>query len=302
MSAMTHAIRRLLWLLVLVAAAARAQSEAGTFAAVQGTVEVQRTAGWQPATIGMPVLVGDQVRTGANSRTKVVFRDDSVLDVAPNTEVTLQAQFFDESNRRYRSLLRLAVGKIRAWVSEYYHAPRARYEVETPTAVAGVRGTEFIILYDPSRDTTEVVGLVDQVEVSSRVGVAGKGVMIGPRLYTQVLKNKEPSPPQRVDDSRLDHFLEGIELVGTGRRDGLNVLHPAVMGRVLAAEDVPGGAAGGAAPAGLEKTAEGLRITAPKDLLANRLSQDVYTNTQPLIDFKQTPPGNLSQGGVKVGF
>ena len=302
-------IKSVLWLLVLVgalAAPALAQTEAGTCAAVQGAVEVQHSGSWQAATVGTPVYVGDHVRTAGSSRVKVVFRDDSVLDIAPDSEVALETQQFDESARRYQSLMRLVKGKIRAWVSEYYHEARARYEIETATAVSGVRGTVFIMVYDKSRDVTEVVGIADEVEVGAKIGVVGRGVQIGPHFYTEVKRGKFPTAPQRLDDARFEQFLEGLELVGTGRRDGLNVLHPAVMGRVLVPGDVPGAAAKG--PAGATTAAaEGLVLGAPAGFLADTRSPDVYTNTQPLLDFRNTPPGSIPPylvgvGGVKVGF
>lgn len=173
---------------VIVAAPARAQSEAGTVAAVQGTFEVQHTGTWQAAHSGLPVFVGDRLRTGADGRGKVVFQDDSVLAVAPNTEIRLDAQVFDPGAGKFNSLLHLVGGKIRAWVSEYYREPHARYEVETPTAVAGVRGTEFVAAYDPSTEVTDVAGIADKVEVTGKVAVMGAPVQVGPHFYTRVQK------------------------------------------------------------------------------------------------------------------
>ena len=46
----------------------------------------------------------------------------------------------------------------------------------------------------------------------------------------------------------------------------------------------------------------GLGTGAPQEPLADRLSQDVRTNTQPLLDYQQVPPGQAPPGSVKVGF
>lgn len=295
------AIKKLSWvLLALIAVAARvqAESEAGTVAAVAGTLQIQRAGTWQNASIGVPVLVGDHLRTGTSDRAKVVFADDSVLDLAPDTEVTLDTQIFDRPKHRFQSLLRLAKGKIRAWVSDYYREPRARYEVETPTAIAGVRGTEFIVDYIAATEATNIVGIVETVEVAGKLGVIGGGVQVGPRFFTRVEKGRFPTQPQRLDDAGLRPYLEGLDLIGTGRRDGLNVLHPAVMGRVLSPQDLPEVVGGGKA----HMPPEGLVTGAPLPFVASRLSPDVYTNTQPLLEFEQTPPGVVPTGSVKVGF
>jgi hypothetical protein len=275
---------------VIPSGPSRAQSQAGTVAAVQGTFEAARS--------GLPVFVGDQMRTGADGRGKVVFQDDSILALAPNTQIRLDSQVFDPGARKFRSLLHLVEGKIRAWVSDYYHEPHARYEVETPTAVAGVRGTEFIVVYDAAAETTDVVGITDRVDVSGKLAVMGAPVQVGPHFLTRVQKGRFPTAPHRLDDSHFRQYLEGLELIGTGRRDGLNVLHPAVMGRLLAPSDVPQGEGAGAGPT----TPSQVGASAPQGPLADRLSADVRTNTQPLLDYQNVPPGQAPPGSVKVGF
>jgi len=291
---MTRAgVKIVVWGLVaafVIAARVEAQSEAGTVAAVAGALQLQRGGTWQNAGIGVPVFVGDRLRTGATDRAKVVFADDSVLDLGPDTELLLDKQVFDAATHRFQSLLHLAKGKIRAWVSDYYREPRARYEVETPTAIAGVRGTEFIASYNPSAEVTDIVGIADQVEVVAKLAMIGSAVQVGPRLHTQVQKGRFPTAPQRLDDAQLQQYLEGLDIVGTGRRDGLNVFHPAAVGRVLAAVDVPQGPLG--------RTA-GLTAGAPQMFLADVLSSDVYANSQPLLQYRQPSTGSVKVG---VGF
>jgi FecR-like protein len=288
---------------LLTVARVHAQSEAGTVAAVVGTLEIQRGGAWQPSPIGVPVFVGDRLRTGAGDRAKIVFRDDSVLDIGADSEVVLDKQIFDPSVHQVQSVLRLVKGKIRAWVSDYYHEPRARYEVETPTAVAGVRGTEFIAMYSKNGEYTDIVGISEQVEVRGKLAVMGSVVAVNPQFLTHVEKGRFPTTPQRLDDARFRQYNDGLDIVGTGRRDGLSVQHPAVAGHLVSPQDVPAGvspvteaATTAAAAAG------GLMVGPPQPFLAQQLSQDVYTNTQPLLDFQQAPPGVPPTGGVRVGF
>lgn len=289
--------RAVLLILAVVSCAARtwAQSEVGTVAAVVGRLQVQRAAAWQNGGVGAPIFVGDRLRTGASDSAKIVFRDDAVLDVAPNTELTVNKQAFDPNAHRFETLLRMLKGKVRAWVSEYYRQPRARYEIETPTAIAGVRGTEFIILYDANTAATEVIGLSGTIEVAGKLAVLGSGVQVGPRFASRVEKGRFPTAPQPLDDVQLRQYLSGLEIVGTGRPDGLNVQHVATSGRLLTPQDLPSAAAKHAATGGVCPGA-------PSGFLADRLSPDIATNTQPLLDFRNTPPGRVPVGGVHVGF
>ncbi|MFI5397133.1 MAG: FecR domain-containing protein [Candidatus Binatia bacterium] len=276
-----------------LAASAQAQSETGTVAAMVGALQIQRGGAWQAGSIGAPVFTGDRLRTGANDQAKIVFREESVLDMAPNTEILLDTQVFDRPPR-LQSLLRLSGGKIRAWVSESYHEARSRYEVETPTAVVRARGTEFIALYDPGPELTDVVCLAGEVEVVGTLGVIGNNVQVGPQLHSQVAKGRFPTTAQPVDTTQMPQYAAGLEIIGTGHRDGLNIQHPAVAGRLIAAQDLPVGAA----PTGAEE----ITVGAPQEFLVDRLSPDVRTNTQPLLDFERTPPGQVPTGSVKVQF
>ncbi len=283
--------------LLIVAGRVQAQSEAGAVAALVGTLQIQRAAvGWQSASIGVPLFVGDHFRTGASDRATLVFRDDTVLNLGSDTEVTLETQTFDEAAGQFQTGLKLTNGKLRAWVAHYYQQPRARFEVETPTAITDVRGTQFIVQHNPKTDTSDIVGIVDEVEVIGKLGVIGSSVQVGPQMHTRVQKGRFPAAPQGLDEAQFRQYLDGTEIVGTGRRDGLNVLHPAVMGHLLAPQDAPAGPSAAGMPAAAVQAA----VEAPEQPLAYRLSPDVYANTQPLLDFKRTPPGHPPSGTVQV--
>jgi len=284
---------------------AQAQSEVATVAAVVGGAELRRAGGgqWQLMVVGSALFTGDGVRTRPSSGAKLVFRDDSVVDVGPATELVIARQTFDPGKRNYHSTLSLVVGKIRAAVSEYYGAPRASYEVETPTAVAGVRGTEFVVLYDSQAEYSDIVGIAGEVRVGGRLGVVGGAVNVGPRMASRVQKGRFPSAPRRIDDALFRQYLEGLDIIGTGGRDSLGSAHPAVKGTLLAQGDNVSELTGAAAPKPAARQPQGqLVVGAPDEGLASKLSRDVATNNQPLLEFRASPPGGIPSGTVRVGF
>ena len=116
--------------------AAEANDEAGTVAAVEGTAEIGRGGTWQAAAAGSSVQVGDELKTGNPGRMRVVFRDDTVLNLADDTQVTVDQQVFAPDQGLFRSSMQLLRGKVRALVGEYYSRPAATYEINTATAVA----------------------------------------------------------------------------------------------------------------------------------------------------------------------
>jgi len=212
---MTHAYRLLIGALLLVATTAVAE-DIGTVAATSGAADVGRAGAWTPAAVGMTVQLGDQLRTGADGKIRVVFRDDSVIDLSEGSSLVLDQQVFDPDAGRFTSLLRLVQGKARAFVGSYYKTPGASYEVQTPTAVAGVRGTSFLVSYSPDADATDVVGIYGQIQVRNVNERIGGTVYITANETTTVMRNRPPTSPQQVDERLLSSSVQALQLLALG--------------------------------------------------------------------------------------
>jgi hypothetical protein len=201
---------------LLVAAAARAEGPAGSVAALEGNAEVLHPgAAWTPLGVGDPVKVGDQLRTQADAKLKVVFQDDSVLTVGPASTLAVTEQTVGAAPVSSFSLL---VGSLRALVTERYAKPGARFEVETPTAIAGVRGTGFIAQYDPTGEETTIVGLYDTTLVRAHDDTAaGHEVRVGPGEATKVRRGSYPIRPSLLPEDVLRGFSAGTTMSGALR-------------------------------------------------------------------------------------
>jgi len=194
---------------MLLFATAAAADDVGTVASTRGAADIGRDGAWTPAAVGMAVQLGDQLRTGADGQLRVVFRDDSVIDLSPSSSLVVDEQVFQPDASRFSSVVRLLQGKARALVSGYYKTPGAAYEVETPTAVAGVRGTTFLVVYNPDLDTTEVIGIHGQVEVRNLEERIGGTVYVTAQEATSVGRNAAPTKPQLLDDQYFHQELGG---------------------------------------------------------------------------------------------
>jgi hypothetical protein len=177
----------------------------GAVAAVEGQAEVQHPGDteWHPVSAGDAVIEGDRLRTLAQSKLKLLFDDESVLTLAPDSELTVDAQVIPEQGGTTSSFS-LLVGMVRALVSEDYAQPGASFELETPTAVAGVRGTSFIATHDASAEETMIVGLTETTVVRSKADAEGAHtVEVGAGQSTSVGRGSFPLPPSQVPDSVL---------------------------------------------------------------------------------------------------
>ncbi|MGE0683014.1 MAG: TonB-dependent receptor [Candidatus Binatia bacterium] len=104
---------------------------------VQGTVEVQRVGEtqWRLVKLNDSFRPGDQLRVSERSRADVAMLDQSVLRLNANTTITIQA--VKEEGMGVINLLKGA--------AHFFSRGPSSLEVQTPFAVAGVRGTEFLV-------------------------------------------------------------------------------------------------------------------------------------------------------------
>ena len=223
-------------LLVTLCASAAFAEDVGTVAATRGQAEIGRAGAFTPAAVGAVVQLGDELRTGADGQLRVVFRDDSVIDLTQNASLTVDTQVYDPGSSRFSTLLRLAAGKARAIVSKAYGAPGASYEIQTPTAVAGVRGTEFLIEYDADRDATDVIGIDGRIMVRSLAQRLDDTVYITASEGTTVKRGMGPTKPERIDPEYLRHESDVLQPLAVG---GAGAVGAAAGAKAGGANNVP---------------------------------------------------------------
>lgn len=210
-------------LLLLTVVGAHGQ-EVGTVAAVEGEAQIVRGGTRTPAQVGSAVAVGDTLHTGRPGRLRVVFQDDSVNVLGDDSQMVISAQTFEPERGVVESALRLVQGKLRAIASEYYHQTGASYRVETPTAVAGVRGTEFIVsVHD---DISEIVGVSGMV-TAARIGdPISRGVAVRPQEITVVAAGGAPSKPRQLNNPAFDSYIDSVTFIGGGEARGTSGFVP----------------------------------------------------------------------------
>ncbi|MBM3300081.1 MAG: FecR domain-containing protein, partial [Deltaproteobacteria bacterium] len=119
----------------------------GKFTHVEGRVDVIPPA--QPAraaTLGDEVSIGDTLRTKSQSKAEVTFNDGNVLRIAERTAMVISEYMVDQESMS--GTLKLSRGKIQNIVKItggrlFGRDKKDRFEVHTPTAIVGVRGTDF---------------------------------------------------------------------------------------------------------------------------------------------------------------
>ena len=150
---MTKTFRRRLDRDLLVAAAAillalPAQADVGQIKVATGQVSVDRKGQALPGRVGLLLEADDVVRTGADGSVGITMRDNSLLSAGPNSILSLERFEFDPTTSEGRFDARLQRGTLAVVSGRIAKKSPQAMTVRTPSAVLGVRGTEFVVSVD----------------------------------------------------------------------------------------------------------------------------------------------------------
>lgn len=130
--------------------------------ATEDEASVIHESGKLPAVPGFRLTAGDRLETGTPGKVRVRLDDDSVLAIGANTTVSIAELATEEEARRGR--IDVTLGRFWLNVTEWTGTGESRYEVATPNAVAGVRGTTLW----GDTDVDAICALEGTIEVRSR--------------------------------------------------------------------------------------------------------------------------------------
>lgn len=147
---------------------------------VEGLVEVRGPADRAFRTVTDPerVLAGTVLRTGDSGQALLRWADGTKLSVGVDTQLTIEKCRLHKSKDTSVSVFKLDVGRIWVHVVKALSAD-SKFEIDTPTATAGVRGTMFAVEVKPD-GATDV--LVYEGNVAVQAGSQPLGVGEGQAL------------------------------------------------------------------------------------------------------------------------
>ena len=155
-------------------------------------------AAWAEVPDGEEIRLGDSFKTGDGGRLKMIFDDKSILILAESSSLEITRRIYDPATRRRESLFKLYEGKVRALVGELFGAS-SKFEIESPTAVAGVKGTDFEEHW--AKPCATIYSHADDV-YAHNVDPAVKGeVTIGTGMLTRVCEGKGPEEPKAAGEA-----------------------------------------------------------------------------------------------------
>jgi hypothetical protein len=191
----------------------------GKITQVQGRVDVLKTGKNMaaPVSLGAPVDIGDIYRAKTNSKAEITFINNNILRIAPATKVEIK-EYMAEGNRS-SAVMRLHRGRVQAISGEEFikrvaaFAEGNKFEVHTPNAVAGIRGSDMLVGFN--QGTTLVIF------------IAGHGYLYNPespQVFTPIVAGQmsfvtgegTPSAPVKASEALISGGGEGfIQIIET---------------------------------------------------------------------------------------
>lgn len=108
---------------------------------VTGDVRMERAGTEEALTQGFVLLPSDAIITGAGAAVELAVKDYGVIKVGPDSRVVVQSLVPGSGDSASKAEFSLQRGDMAAVVKK--KSARAEFNVVTPTAIAGVRGTAF---------------------------------------------------------------------------------------------------------------------------------------------------------------
>ncbi len=125
----------------------------GVAAVVRNDVAEVLTSQVIPIAVGQNVTRDEVVRTGSASAAKLVFSDNTNLSMSAGSTVTLNKFVYSGPASYEKAAFQLAKGAFRFTTGS---SDKRAYEIKTPTATIGVRGTVLDILVNPDMTTVRL--------------------------------------------------------------------------------------------------------------------------------------------------
>ncbi len=154
---------------------------------------------------GNELFTYDTLITEKDSKAQAEFNDGSIITLASYTKIVLDKSVYDPAKSTRDSLAKLLFGKARFIVTKLVNFRNSQFKVNTPTAVLGVRGSDFAVsvAYGSPLITTLMTGKDTTVVFT---GDKPPAQVIGPMSTSSSIAGGAPTPPSGISVYDISPF------------------------------------------------------------------------------------------------
>lgn len=117
----------------------------GSIKTVKGTAVIERQHQTLPAKIGEKIFNSDSLITGSDGAVGMIFKDNTMLSLGPNTTVTIKEFLFSPGEGKLSIVTRLLKGTAAYLTGIIGKLSPEAVRFETPAGNVGIRGTKIAV-------------------------------------------------------------------------------------------------------------------------------------------------------------
>ena len=216
----------------------------------QGVTDVERKDGprFEKIEKDFNVESYDTIKT-KNGRTAIEFLDETRVDVTENSKLVIDEFVYDPNTSTGSLALKASFGTVRYASGQIAKNSRQNVKIRTPTAVVGVRGTDFSLTVDETGNSTIILlpsctevprpgGGVDrlcvtgEIEVSSDMG----SVILNKPFQATVVETQKSNPLKPVSLNLTEDMINNMLII----RKPKELDYESEKGRVQTIADILG--------------------------------------------------------------
>jgi hypothetical protein len=196
--------------LTLFGSSALAEQKVGQVIALSGKATVSHGKSAKPETLAAhdPIYEKDVIQTEPAAKVKIGFDDGTQVTLAELSSLEIREFVVTPKPKTPNAFFVLAAGAFRAIVNNL--SSRDAFKVQTPTAIAAVKGTDW--MGEVKAGSTGVAVLQGKVGVSNvNPAIAGE-VILTDLMGTDVAVDQPPTPPKEWGEKRRNALLKATDL------------------------------------------------------------------------------------------
>ena len=141
------------------------------------------------AFLNREIYLGDAVKTTKSGAVKILFIDDTMLTVKEDSSVLVSEFLFNPKKKERKVTLNATYGRVRALIGKFFGKDQP-VEIYTPTAVAGIRGTDVGIAATAQSSTVYCFICEELVFSVHNIDFVNKQVSLASGQAIEIFKHK----------------------------------------------------------------------------------------------------------------
>ncbi|XPV75106.1 MAG: FecR family protein [Desulfovibrio sp.] len=201
-------------------AAIAAPQSVGKVIALVGVVSAEQDGTKRALELRSDIYPKDIITSGNRGKAQIMFNDDTLLSIAPKTELSIDNYVFDSTNPSSSDfLVNCATGMLEFATGDIVKKNPDGFKFETPLNVIGIRGTNGGLIVGPAGGATPpaCTALLFHSSKPSNMSVLGKatGGLVQFSEFGQMIRQQTPQriqPPAPIPADVMNTFRKGTAM------------------------------------------------------------------------------------------